>query len=326
MSQTGKLTPEVRADRDRRDRRRDHVDPRHDDRQRRAADAARDLGAPLSTIQWVSTGYLLALATVIPLTGWAAERFGPKRVWMTAVAAFVVTSAPVRPGLERRVADRLPRAPGLRRRHDHADRDDHAGPGGGPAAHGPDDERRRRADAAGAGARPGDRRPARRQPSLALDLLREPPDRHRRAGARRAAAAVRAGARAAAGSAPVLDWPRAADALARRGARSSSASASTAQHGALDRPERLGAARSSARCSSSRSSATRWRVRLPARRRPAVAQRAASRRRPRRCSWSAPRCSARCSCCRSTTRSPAAIPAAGRPAARAAGPRRGDRR
>src|ERR1700712_5647339 len=53
----------------------------------------RDLDAPLSTIQWVSTGYLLSLATVIPLTGWAAERFGPRRVWMTAVAGFVVTSA-----------------------------------------------------------------------------------------------------------------------------------------------------------------------------------------------------------------------------------------
>ena len=46
-----------------------------------------ELDAPLSTIQWVSTGYLLALATAIPLTGWAAERFGPKRVWMSAVAA-----------------------------------------------------------------------------------------------------------------------------------------------------------------------------------------------------------------------------------------------
>ncbi len=54
---------------------------------------ARDLDAPLSTIQWVATGYLLSLATVIPLTGWAAERFGPRRVWMTVVAGFVVTSA-----------------------------------------------------------------------------------------------------------------------------------------------------------------------------------------------------------------------------------------
>lgn len=51
-----------------------------------------DLDAPLSTLQWVTTGYLLALAGVIPLTGWAAERFGPRRVWLTVVAGFVVTS------------------------------------------------------------------------------------------------------------------------------------------------------------------------------------------------------------------------------------------
>jgi MFS family permease len=30
----------------------------------------------LPTIQWVATGYTLALATVIPLTGWIADRFG----------------------------------------------------------------------------------------------------------------------------------------------------------------------------------------------------------------------------------------------------------
>ncbi len=53
---------------------------------------SKDLHSPLATIQWVSTGYLLALATVIPLTGWAAERFGAKRVWMSAVAGFVFTS------------------------------------------------------------------------------------------------------------------------------------------------------------------------------------------------------------------------------------------
>ena len=53
----------------------------------------RELGAPLSTIQWVATGYLLALATVIPLTGWAMERFGGKRAWMTSVALFLAGSA-----------------------------------------------------------------------------------------------------------------------------------------------------------------------------------------------------------------------------------------
>ena len=37
---------------------------------------SRNFNSPLATIQWVSTGYILALATVIPVTGWAADRFG----------------------------------------------------------------------------------------------------------------------------------------------------------------------------------------------------------------------------------------------------------
>jgi EmrB/QacA subfamily drug resistance transporter len=52
-----------------------------------------DFHSPLSTIQWVATGYMLALATVIPLTGWAQERFGAKRLWMGAIAAFLAGSA-----------------------------------------------------------------------------------------------------------------------------------------------------------------------------------------------------------------------------------------
>jgi EmrB/QacA subfamily drug resistance transporter len=52
----------------------------------------RDLGASLSSIQWVTTGYLLALATVIPLTGWAMERFGGKRMWMLSVSLFLCGS------------------------------------------------------------------------------------------------------------------------------------------------------------------------------------------------------------------------------------------
>jgi EmrB/QacA subfamily drug resistance transporter len=49
---------------------------------------SRELHASLDTVQWVATGYLLALATVIPLTGWASERFGSKAVWMWSVALF----------------------------------------------------------------------------------------------------------------------------------------------------------------------------------------------------------------------------------------------
>ncbi len=47
----------------------------------------------LATMQWVVTGYTLALATVIPLSGWAADRFGAKRVYLTAVFLFVTGSA-----------------------------------------------------------------------------------------------------------------------------------------------------------------------------------------------------------------------------------------
>lgn len=47
----------------------------------------------LETIQWVATGYTLALATVIPLSRWAADRFGTKRVYLTAITLFVGGSA-----------------------------------------------------------------------------------------------------------------------------------------------------------------------------------------------------------------------------------------
>src|SRR6478609_2950510 len=54
---------------------------------------SRELDASLSTIQWVSTGYLLSLAAVIPLTGWMTERFGSKRIWLVSIALFGIGSA-----------------------------------------------------------------------------------------------------------------------------------------------------------------------------------------------------------------------------------------
>jgi EmrB/QacA subfamily drug resistance transporter len=54
---------------------------------------AAEFDAPLSTIQWVATGYTLALATVIPLTGWAADRFGTKRLYMISIGLFMGGSA-----------------------------------------------------------------------------------------------------------------------------------------------------------------------------------------------------------------------------------------
>jgi len=47
---------------------------------------------PYSTVAWTVTAYTLALATVIPMTGWAADRFGTKRLYMTAIALFVAGS------------------------------------------------------------------------------------------------------------------------------------------------------------------------------------------------------------------------------------------
>ena len=54
---------------------------------------ATDLDAPLTTIQWVVSAYALALAAVIPLAGWAADRFGEKSVYITALGIFIAGSA-----------------------------------------------------------------------------------------------------------------------------------------------------------------------------------------------------------------------------------------
>jgi EmrB/QacA subfamily drug resistance transporter len=54
---------------------------------------ARQFHTKLATVQWVATGYTLALATVIPLTGWAADRFGTKRLYLMTITLFVAGSA-----------------------------------------------------------------------------------------------------------------------------------------------------------------------------------------------------------------------------------------
>src|SRR5215217_1641536 len=52
----------------------------------------RDLDASVSTIQWVVTGYLLALGMAIPLSGWSVARFGGKRTWMVSLGLFLAGS------------------------------------------------------------------------------------------------------------------------------------------------------------------------------------------------------------------------------------------
>jgi len=52
----------------------------------------RQFDTTLTTIQWISTAYLMAMAMVIPPAGWAVDRFGAKRVWMTALTLFLAGS------------------------------------------------------------------------------------------------------------------------------------------------------------------------------------------------------------------------------------------
>jgi len=49
-------------------------------------------GSTQAIVGWTMTGYTLALATVIPITGWAADRFGTKRLFMGSVLAFTLGS------------------------------------------------------------------------------------------------------------------------------------------------------------------------------------------------------------------------------------------
>jgi EmrB/QacA subfamily drug resistance transporter len=51
------------------------------------------LHTSVSAIQWVSTGYALAVAMTIPVSGWAFQRFGARRSWMASLTVFVAGSA-----------------------------------------------------------------------------------------------------------------------------------------------------------------------------------------------------------------------------------------
>ncbi|WP_086852048.1 MDR family MFS transporter [Amycolatopsis kentuckyensis] len=50
------------------------------------------LGVALVEIQWVATAYLLGLSAALPLTPWLGRKFGAGRLWLAALAAFLLTS------------------------------------------------------------------------------------------------------------------------------------------------------------------------------------------------------------------------------------------
>jgi EmrB/QacA subfamily drug resistance transporter len=54
---------------------------------------ALELRTTLSNIQWVTSGYLLALALTLPLSGWLVDRIGAKALYLWCFSAFTLTSA-----------------------------------------------------------------------------------------------------------------------------------------------------------------------------------------------------------------------------------------
>jgi EmrB/QacA subfamily drug resistance transporter len=56
------------------------------------ASLATDLHSTLPVIQWVTSGYLLALALMLPLNGWLVERIGAKRLYVVCFSAFTAAS------------------------------------------------------------------------------------------------------------------------------------------------------------------------------------------------------------------------------------------
>ena len=54
---------------------------------------SRQFHSPLASVQWTTLGYVLSLAVFIPASGWFGDKFGTKRIFLIALAAFTVASA-----------------------------------------------------------------------------------------------------------------------------------------------------------------------------------------------------------------------------------------
>ncbi|HEY6848182.1 MAG TPA: MFS transporter, partial [Terracidiphilus sp.] len=50
-----------------------------------------DLHCSLTAIQWVTSGYLLALALMLPLNGWLVERIGAKSLYLWCFSVFTLS-------------------------------------------------------------------------------------------------------------------------------------------------------------------------------------------------------------------------------------------
>ena len=54
---------------------------------------AREMGVEPARLGVAITSYLVALTVFIPISGWVADRFGPKRIFMVAIGLFATASA-----------------------------------------------------------------------------------------------------------------------------------------------------------------------------------------------------------------------------------------
>jgi MFS family permease len=54
---------------------------------------ATDFGVPAVAVNVTITAYVLTLAVLIPISGWLADRYGARRVFVIAVAVFTLASA-----------------------------------------------------------------------------------------------------------------------------------------------------------------------------------------------------------------------------------------
>ncbi|MBN9757204.1 Drug resistance transporter EmrB/QacA subfamily [Pseudonocardia sp. Ae406_Ps2] len=56
-------------------------------------DLSVDLGVPTTTTQWLTSGFLLTMAVVIPTTGYLLDRFTPRQVFLASLGLFTVGTA-----------------------------------------------------------------------------------------------------------------------------------------------------------------------------------------------------------------------------------------
>lgn len=51
-----------------------------------------DMNANISVVQWITTGYVLAMGLTVPITGWATRRFGCKQTYILSLILFFIGS------------------------------------------------------------------------------------------------------------------------------------------------------------------------------------------------------------------------------------------